>query len=52
MPSFSGWGIPVGLILLGMLFGYAGIYLFSEYRKAFLQDPGVVMSLEVLLRIT
>ena len=36
---------------MGLAIGYAGLMLLGEYRKAFLQNPGAVMTLEVLAQV-
>ena len=41
------WLAPFMFVALGALFIWLALVLLAEYRKAFMADPGAVMSLEV-----
>jgi hypothetical protein len=45
------WLAPFMFVALGALFIWLALVLLAEYRKAFMADPGAVMSLEVLIVI-
>jgi len=39
----------IGVAIVGVVIGYAGLGLLKEYRGAFLENPPGVMTLEVML---
>jgi hypothetical protein len=41
----------LGVIGIGLAIGYTGFLLLGEYRKAFLDNPRAVMTLEVMFQI-
>jgi len=43
--------VAVSSIGFGVVLGYAGWRLLSEYRKAFFANPRAVMTLDVLIQI-
>ena len=43
--------VAIGSIAFGLVVGYAGLRLFSEYRAAFFANPPGVMTLDVLVQI-
>jgi hypothetical protein len=51
MEKLSQHELEIGLLLFGVLLAYLGLLLVNEYRKAFLENPPAVMSLEVLFQL-
>lgn len=41
----------VGITIIGLIIGYAGLRLLGEYRRALFGNPRAVMTLEVVLQI-
>ena len=41
----------LGVTVVGLVIGYAGLHLLREYRRAFFENPRAVMTLEVMFQI-
>jgi len=41
----------LGVTVVGLVIGYAGLRLLREYRRAFFENPRAVMTLEVMFQI-